>query len=93
MACDVPIISVPVGDVEQLLHGVNGCHVCPRDAETMGKQLARTLLTPGCEGRNAIIAGGLDLESVARQIVSEYKKVVGELTEVAAHQAPQEEEH
>jgi glycosyltransferase involved in cell wall biosynthesis len=93
MACDVPVISVPVGDVKLLLHGVNGCHVCPRDAETLGKQLARTLLTPGCQGRNSIIARGLDLESVARQIVTEYKKVLGELTEVAAHQALEEKEH
>jgi glycosyltransferase involved in cell wall biosynthesis len=93
MACDVPVISVSVGDVKLLLHGVNGCHVCPRDAETLGKQLARTLLTPGCQGRNSIIARGLDLESVARQIVTEYKKVLGELTEVAAHQALEEKEH
>ena len=92
-ACDDPVISVPVGDVEQLLHGVNGCHVRPRDVETMGKQLARTLLTPGCEGRNAIIARGLDLASVARQIVTEYKKVLGELTEVATHQVLEEKEH
>ena len=92
MACEVPVISVPVGDAEQLLHGVSGCHVCPRDAETMGKQLARTLLSPGCEGRNAIIARGLDLQSVARQIVTEYKKVLGELTEVAAHQVLEEKE-
>jgi hypothetical protein len=92
MACDALIISVSVGGTEQLLQGVRGCHVCPRDAEIMEKQLARTLLAPGCEGRNSIIARGLDLESVARQIVTEYKKVLGELTEVAAHQVLEEKE-
>lgn len=87
MACNVPIISVPVGDVEKLLAGFRGCHVSARDAETTGEQSGRTLLTPGCEGRKAIIAKGLDLQSVARQIIAEYNKTAGLSTDPGALEA------
>jgi len=93
MACDLPIIGVPVGDVEQLLDRVTGCHVCPRDARIIGKQLARTLKSPDCDGRNAIIARGLDLKSVARRIVAEYEKALGEIADIPTRQSLEEKDH
>ncbi len=37
MACNLPVVSVPVGDVPELLAGVEGCAICPRDAEACGQ--------------------------------------------------------
>lgn len=93
MACNVPIIGVRVGDVEQQLEGVEGCHICPRDAEVIGARLARTLKAPASRGRDAIVARGLDLESIARRILAEYEKVLGEFTSIGNGQKLNEREH
>ena len=76
MACDISVIGVQVADVEEMLEGVKGCSVCPRDPEIIGKQLSQTLNTPHCEGRKAIIERGLDLESVAQRIVAQYEQAL-----------------
>jgi len=40
MACNRPIISVPVGDVAKMIDGVAGCSVCQRDPQEIGERLA-----------------------------------------------------
>jgi teichuronic acid biosynthesis glycosyltransferase TuaC len=39
LACDVPIISVDVGDVRELISGVEGCYMAPPDAQDLGDKL------------------------------------------------------
>jgi glycosyltransferase involved in cell wall biosynthesis len=39
LACDVPIISVDVGDVGELIHGVDGCYIASADAQDLGAKL------------------------------------------------------
>lgn len=77
MACDLPVVAVPVGDVERLLAGVSGYTVCQRDPVAMGQALATTLNdpSPAC-GRQAIERQGLDLESVARRLTAIYDEVL-----------------
>ncbi len=77
LACNVPIVGVSVGDVREQLTGVAGCSICPRDPIAIGRQLARTLQTPTCEGRQAILKRKLDLESVAHRVVAEYRHALG----------------
>ncbi|MEL7210037.1 MAG: glycosyltransferase, partial [Actinomycetota bacterium] len=77
MACDLPVIAVPVGDVVRLLDGVPGYTVCGRDANSMGAALARTLgdgTRP--QGREAIERLGLDLASVAHRLTDIYRQVL-----------------
>lgn len=77
MACDLPVVSVPVGDVEHLFDGVGGYVVRPRDAEELGLALSTALMNQApVEGRAAILAKGLDLESVAQRLVSIYREVI-----------------
>ena len=43
MACSLPIVSVDVGDVAQVIRGTEGCVICPRTPEKMADHLAQVL--------------------------------------------------
>ena len=44
LACNLPVVSVPVGDVAERLRGVDGCELCADDRpETIAAALARVL--------------------------------------------------
>jgi glycosyltransferase involved in cell wall biosynthesis len=43
MACNLPIVSVPVGDVPELLDGLEGHALCPRDAEALAEAMVSML--------------------------------------------------
>lgn len=77
LACNLPIVSVPVGDVPDLLAGVGGCALCPRDADALGAALAQ-VLRERCrtDGRIALRRKGLDLASVAQRVISIYEAVL-----------------
>jgi glycosyltransferase involved in cell wall biosynthesis len=51
LACTTPVVSVPVGDVPELLSGLPGCAVAPRDSAV----LARSLLQAFERGRDAAL--------------------------------------
>lgn len=77
MACNLPVVSVPVGDVPELLDGVEGYTICPRDVEALSQALVSTLSGEECvEGRAILKRKGLDLESVARQLMKIYADVL-----------------
>jgi glycosyltransferase involved in cell wall biosynthesis len=78
MACDVPVVSVPVGDVSELLDGVDQCEVCPRDTEVLAEAVVRRLRGAGrSNGRDALRRQGLDLKTVATKIMRVYEDVLG----------------
>jgi glycosyltransferase involved in cell wall biosynthesis len=77
MACDLPVVSVPVGDVAELLGGIAGNHVRSYEAEDLAEALVGVLtenVPPG--GRSAIISRGLDLNGVAQRILNIYETVL-----------------
>lgn len=77
LACNLPIVSVPVGDVSDLLAGVGGCALCPRDADALGAALAQVLREQrGTDGRIALQRKGLDLKSVAQKVIAIYEAVL-----------------
>jgi glycosyltransferase involved in cell wall biosynthesis len=79
MACNLPVVSVPVGDVADLLSGVEGCAVRPRDVEELSKAIIEAVNRgQRTDGRIALERKGLDQESVARRIISLYEKTVTE---------------
>src|SRR6266516_570452 len=73
LACDLPVVSVPVGDVAERLQGVAGCEVCADDRpETIAAALARVL------ARGARIAGRdsvrhLDERLLTQQVIAIYR--------------------
>ena len=43
LACNLPIVSVDVGDVAEVLLGVSECHIVERDVASVGTKLAEVL--------------------------------------------------
>ncbi|NJO07511.1 MAG: glycosyltransferase family 4 protein [Chloroflexaceae bacterium] len=77
LACNVPVVSGPVGDVSFLLDGVEGCEVCPREEAAMGAAVVRVLQTgQRVAGRAALERKGLDLATVAQRILAVYTDVL-----------------
>jgi glycosyltransferase involved in cell wall biosynthesis len=77
MACNLPVVSVPVGDVPELLTGVPGYAVCPRDADALAEALACALNShQPVEGAVVLKRRGLDLEIVAQVLIGIYEEVL-----------------
>ena len=76
LACDLPVVSVPVGDVGERLEGIEGCELCADDrAETIAAALGRVLQ------RNRLIAGResvqeLDENNTTKKVLIIYKSML-----------------
>jgi glycosyltransferase involved in cell wall biosynthesis len=46
LACQTPVVSVPVGDLEQTLDGLPGCEIAPRDPSALAAAVRRALAVP-----------------------------------------------
>jgi teichuronic acid biosynthesis glycosyltransferase TuaC len=75
LACNLPVVSTPVGDVRERLVGVYPSSVVSRDPQEFGEALAKIMLSrERSNGRARIVDLGLD--QVARQILSVYQSVL-----------------
>jgi len=76
MACNVPIVSTRVGDVEEMMQSVMGCFLAEPSSEDIAEKLASALAFEGrTNGRNKILH--LDSELIAGNIIRIYEKVSG----------------
>ena len=75
LACNLPVVSVDVGDAAMLIEGVDGCHLCERTPQDMARKL-RLVLGRGdrVEGREAVRA--LSLDVVAERVREVYRDVL-----------------
>lgn len=77
MACGCPIVSVDVGDVKDVIQGVDGCYIAERTPEDVAAKLQQALsFNKRTKGRERIIELGLDNETVAKKLVDIYKSVL-----------------
>ncbi len=77
LACNLPIVSTPVGDVAERLTGVHPSAVVPRNAEAMGEGLVQVLLErKRSNGREYVTS--LSLENVAQRLKDLYITVLRE---------------
>jgi len=75
MACNLPIVSVDVGDVAEIMGGTEGCYLCERTPEDMAAKLRLALARGGrTDGRRRV--AHLSLEATARQILAVYERVL-----------------
>jgi len=71
LACNLPVVSVPVGDVEERLAKVHPSVVVPRDPERLGEALVNVLTTrKRSNGREHV--GHLALPEVAKRVMAVY---------------------
>lgn len=78
LACGCPIVSVDVGDVKERLDGVDGCFVAnTRDSQELAGLLKKALCFESkTNGREKVIADGLDNTNVANHLMDIYRKIV-----------------
>jgi glycosyltransferase involved in cell wall biosynthesis len=74
LACNLPVVSVPVGDVPERLYGVDGCEVCADDRpETIAAALERVLRRgTRVEGRPSV--QHLDERLLAQRMIAIYHR-------------------
>ena len=80
MACNISVVSTNVGNVSDLLSGVKGSYVAKtKNAEELAELVFKTLTNsiPN-NGRKILIEKQIDMISVAKNIISIYKKVINE---------------
>jgi teichuronic acid biosynthesis glycosyltransferase TuaC len=76
LACNLPVVSVRVGDVPVRLRGISGCELCPDDhAESIAAALER-VLRRGCriDGRSAM--KHLDERLLTQRLIDIYRSVL-----------------
>ena len=76
LACNLPVVSVIVGDVVERLEGVEGCEIVPDDKpETIAAAIERSLRRGGrIRGREAIAQ--LDEKVLADKLIGIYRSVL-----------------
>jgi glycosyltransferase involved in cell wall biosynthesis len=77
MACNLPVVSVDVGDVRERLQGVAACEVVVRrDPNELGNALAAVLLAAKrSDGRTH--AAALGVEAIAERLAEFYRLALG----------------
>jgi glycosyltransferase involved in cell wall biosynthesis len=78
LACNLPIVSVDVGDVRWRLQGISPSAVVERDPELIGQALAGILRTrQRSNGRDVV--GEIDLDNTTTRIVRVYQEILEEV--------------
>ena len=75
MACNLPVVSVPVGDVAEVIGGIDGCYLCTQEPSDVAEKLELVLSNPKrTKGKDAI--GHMEQGNIARQIIAIYQEVL-----------------
>jgi glycosyltransferase involved in cell wall biosynthesis len=76
LACNLPVVSVKVGDVPERLQGIEGCEVCAdHQPETIAAALER-VLTRGTRIKGVAAVRQLDEKLMTRKVISVYRTVL-----------------
>jgi glycosyltransferase involved in cell wall biosynthesis len=76
LACNLPVVSTPVGDVPERLVGVDPSAIVPFDHSEIGKAIAKILtLRSRSNGRGHVL--DISNQRVAERIVSIYRSILG----------------
>ncbi len=75
MACNLPIVSVDVGDVAQRIGAAEGCYLCERTPGDVAAKLER-VLEDGRRPDTRTRIAELSLQNVARRVITVYEEVL-----------------
>jgi len=77
MACNLPIVSVPAGDVAKVIEGTEGCYLCSQDPQDVAEKLELVLQWgKRTNGREKI--GHMEIGAISRRIISVYEELLKE---------------
>ncbi|HTQ40704.1 MAG TPA: glycosyltransferase [Pirellulales bacterium] len=82
LACNLPVVTVNVGDVRERLQGVESTAIVPRNAAAIGKALAAMVMPPRRSNGRAFTEE-ISLRAIAPQIVDIYRAVLHRPTPAA----------
>lgn len=75
MACNLPIVSTPVGDVAELIGDTDGCYLCSQDAVDVSEKLGLALsYSERTNGREKI--AHLEKGVIAKRVITLYQEVL-----------------
>jgi glycosyltransferase involved in cell wall biosynthesis len=75
MACNLPIVSVDVGDVRKVIAGTQGCAICAQDPKDMAEKLEVALNADGrTTGRQAVAQ--YSWSAIAQQVRAFYARIL-----------------
>jgi len=78
MACNIPVVSTPVGNVSDMLSDVEGSHVAKSfSPEELAELSDRSLRAGEINSRASLAAKGLDIETVALRLLDLYNMIKG----------------
>jgi teichuronic acid biosynthesis glycosyltransferase TuaC len=72
MACNLPVVSVEVGDVPEVLAGVEGCYICSRDPQSIAEKIS-LVLEQSCRTDGREKTARYELGSIAKRIIQVYQ--------------------
>ena len=77
IACDVPVVSTPVGNVKEMLSGIDGAYVAETfTPEELAALADRALSLSEFHSRNHIMEKGLDIGHVADRLLQVYNSMI-----------------
>jgi glycosyltransferase involved in cell wall biosynthesis len=75
MACNLPVVAVPAGDIPEVIGGTEGCYICTQDPYEVAEKLDLALHYEGrTRGRENI--RHLEIDAISRQIIGIYESVL-----------------
>jgi len=77
MACNCPIVSVPVGDVPDVIMGIDGCYISSYEASDIAEKIEFAFnYRKRTDGRSSILELGLESQTVVKRIIGVYESIV-----------------
>jgi teichuronic acid biosynthesis glycosyltransferase TuaC len=77
MACNLPIVSVRVGDVPEVIGGTDGCYLCTQEPQDVADKLEMALERgTRTNGREKI--AHMEIGAISQRIITVYKRLLDE---------------
>ena len=75
LACNLPVVSVDVGDVRELISGVDQCFICERNPDSVAEHVLRVLETSRrSKGRSVALEFSID--KMTAKLIGIYERVL-----------------
>lgn len=77
MACNCPVVSVNVGDVESVIKDISGCYIAESNVAEISEKITYALsFASKTNGREKIISMQLNQESVVKKLIETYSYIL-----------------
>ena len=76
LACDLPVVAVPSGDVAERLARARGCALVERSPEAVAAAILAVLADPDPRAQGRAAVADLDIRATARRLIDLYKSLL-----------------